>query len=245
MSVYTFNLDGNVREVIVIDDNEEEESEVISRHETDTEGATDTEATTDAEDLTEPTINRVTNLRTSRSSLTPESISSSKISRSLSPQRNNHRSHRSRSPIIIDLTTDTPPRPPPPPLRYPRDEPIIIDLTKDDEEESETRFSYSQESNSSTITTNSSTSTTTTNSSSSSTTTSTPTTNSNIPIGNLIKCAICLEYPTNVATTYCGHLFCYNCINRAASTTRTCSICRRHLKTNQITRLEFKVMQRT
>ncbi|RHZ47852.1 hypothetical protein Glove_566g19 [Diversispora epigaea] len=65
--------------------------------------------------------------------------------------------------------------------------------------------------------------------------------NSHRPLRNSLKCAICLDQPTDVATTHCGHIFCYDCINRVARTQKLCSICRRQLKKDQIRRLEFKV----
>lgn len=71
-SVYTINVDGDVREVIVINDNEED-SEATTNLETDTEEATDTEDTGDTTDTTD-TTNHVTIHQTSRGSQSPDTV---------------------------------------------------------------------------------------------------------------------------------------------------------------------------
>jgi len=60
--------------------------------------------------------------------------------------------------------------------------------------------------------------------------------------GLQIKCAICLESPTDISATACGHIFCRFCINQAIKAQKMCSLCRRPLNKRQIRRLEFKVM---
>ncbi|KAG5513179.1 hypothetical protein PMAC_001549 [Pneumocystis sp. 'macacae'] len=52
-----------------------------------------------------------------------------------------------------------------------------------------------------------------------------------------VYCAICLEAPTDLSATPCGHLFCLSCIHRALSRT-TCPICRQHVNRQRILPLE-------
>ncbi|KAG5438694.1 hypothetical protein PCANB_002414 [Pneumocystis canis] len=41
-----------------------------------------------------------------------------------------------------------------------------------------------------------------------------------------ICCSICLDSPTDLSATPCGHLFCYSCILQAVSWTgATCPVC--------------------
>ncbi|ODQ55045.1 hypothetical protein SAICODRAFT_33678 [Saitoella complicata NRRL Y-17804] len=60
-----------------------------------------------------------------------------------------------------------------------------------------------------------------------------------------IKCVICLESPTDLAATPCGHLFCDLCIRSAIQTTAgsggKCPVCRRKLTVKQIIPLEIKL----
>ncbi|KAG9302014.1 hypothetical protein G9A89_021058 [Geosiphon pyriformis] len=61
-------------------------------------------------------------------------------------------------------------------------------------------------------------------------------------VGLELKCAICLEPPSEVAATSCGHIFCRNCITQAVRAQKMCSLCRTPLTRRQIRRLEFKVV---
>ncbi|CAG8467894.1 9071_t:CDS:2 [Diversispora eburnea] len=56
-----------------------------------------------------------------------------------------------------------------------------------------------------------------------------------------VKCSICLDPPHDVASTSCGHIFCFVCISMAVKTQKMCALCRKPLKRRQIKRLEFKV----
>lgn len=46
-----------------------------------------------------------------------------------------------------------------------------------------------------------------------------------------LKCVICLDSPTDLTATTCGHLFCHECINAAlkvtSATSGACPVCRR------------------
>lgn len=48
-----------------------------------------------------------------------------------------------------------------------------------------------------------------------------------------LKCVICLDSPTDLTATNCGHLFCHECITAAlrvtSATSGTCPVCRRKL----------------
>ncbi|CAG8495258.1 4884_t:CDS:2 [Ambispora gerdemannii] len=57
-----------------------------------------------------------------------------------------------------------------------------------------------------------------------------------------IKCAICLEPPSNVSYTSCGHIFCRDCITQAVKVQKMCSLCRNPLNQKKVKRLQFKVM---
>ncbi|CAG8541099.1 11047_t:CDS:10, partial [Ambispora leptoticha] len=57
-----------------------------------------------------------------------------------------------------------------------------------------------------------------------------------------IKCAICLEPPSNVSYTNCGHIFCRECITQAVKVQKMCSLCRNPLNLKKVKRLQFKVM---
>lgn len=48
---------------------------------------------------------------------------------------------------------------------------------------------------------------------------------------SFIKCVICLDTPTDLTATACGHLFCHECITAAlrvtSATAGSCPVCRR------------------
>eukprot|EP00879_Flechtneria_rotunda_P001542 GHRR01001700.1.p1 GENE.GHRR01001700.1~~GHRR01001700.1.p1 ORF type:complete len:243 (+),score=91.74 GHRR01001700.1:331-1059(+) len=54
-----------------------------------------------------------------------------------------------------------------------------------------------------------------------------------------IKCLICLEgiKTDNMATTPCGHMFCYDCLTDAVKVTKRCPKCRKSTTVKQIKRL--------
>ncbi|RPA80772.1 hypothetical protein BJ508DRAFT_376940 [Ascobolus immersus RN42] len=65
------------------------------------------------------------------------------------------------------------------------------------------------------------------------------------------KCAVCLDDPTDLSTTPCGHLFCDKCVRQALKagqpeTTKFghCPICRTKVNLNKITVLEIKLGRR-
>ncbi|KAG4304973.1 hypothetical protein PORY_001648 [Pneumocystis oryctolagi] len=52
-----------------------------------------------------------------------------------------------------------------------------------------------------------------------------------------VCCAICLEAPTDLSATPCGHLFCLACIQRALGHS-TCPVCRQRVRRHRILPLE-------
>lgn len=60
-----------------------------------------------------------------------------------------------------------------------------------------------------------------------------------------LRCTICLDHPTQIAVTNCGHLFCNSCIRSALSNTvsryPSCPVCRRRLNARQIYPLELRI----
>ncbi|KAG5439999.1 hypothetical protein PCK2_000691 [Pneumocystis canis] len=54
-----------------------------------------------------------------------------------------------------------------------------------------------------------------------------------------ICCSICLDSPTDLSATPCGHLFCYSCILQAVSWTgAACPVCRQRISKQRILPLE-------
>ncbi|CCJ29041.1 unnamed protein product [Pneumocystis jirovecii] len=53
-----------------------------------------------------------------------------------------------------------------------------------------------------------------------------------------ICCAICLDAPTDLSATPCGHLFCLSCIHRAIGR-GICPVCRQHVNRQRILPLEI------
>ncbi|RUS13860.1 hypothetical protein BC937DRAFT_94670 [Endogone sp. FLAS-F59071] len=57
----------------------------------------------------------------------------------------------------------------------------------------------------------------------------------------LMRCSVCLDPPTDVSATACGHVFCEACIRQAVRIARRCPVCRRGLKMSQVCALELKL----
>lgn len=57
----------------------------------------------------------------------------------------------------------------------------------------------------------------------------------------LMRCSVCLDPPTDVSATACGHVFCEACIRQAVRIARRCPVCRRGLRMSQVCALELKV----
>jgi hypothetical protein len=53
----------------------------------------------------------------------------------------------------------------------------------------------------------------------------------------LNNCSICLDRITEVSSTHCGHVFCYDCIRECVKKTQKCPICRKRCNLKQIHRL--------
>lgn len=49
-----------------------------------------------------------------------------------------------------------------------------------------------------------------------------------------LKCSICLDSITKLASTTCGHVFCIDCIKQAVRTARKCPLCKKSLKLKDI-----------
>lgn len=62
-----------------------------------------------------------------------------------------------------------------------------------------------------------------------------------------LKCVICLDNPTDLTATTCGHLFCHECITAALRVGQTqtgnCPVCRRKLNTKGL--IPLNIMKRT
>eukprot|EP00127_Corallochytrium_limacisporum_P000393 Clim_evm88s11 gene=Clim_evmTU88s11 len=52
--------------------------------------------------------------------------------------------------------------------------------------------------------------------------------------GGGLTCPICKSEPTNVYSTWCGHIFCYDCIYNMVKINKKCAICRQKVTMKQI-----------
>jgi len=52
-----------------------------------------------------------------------------------------------------------------------------------------------------------------------------------------IECPICLDYPSDISTTLCGHIFCEGCINHHVNMRGNCPICNQTLSLSSIHRI--------
>ncbi|ORX99165.1 hypothetical protein K493DRAFT_1667 [Basidiobolus meristosporus CBS 931.73] len=58
-----------------------------------------------------------------------------------------------------------------------------------------------------------------------------------------IKCSICLDNPQKLTTTFCGHLFCDECIHRCIKTPKkACPVCRKPLTQKKMRVLQLRVL---
>ncbi|KAK9765766.1 hypothetical protein K7432_005649 [Basidiobolus ranarum] len=58
-----------------------------------------------------------------------------------------------------------------------------------------------------------------------------------------IKCSICLDNPQKLTTTFCGHLFCDECIHRSIKTpSKACPVCRKPLTLKKMRVLQLRVV---
>ncbi|KAK9701741.1 hypothetical protein K7432_011578 [Basidiobolus ranarum] len=58
-----------------------------------------------------------------------------------------------------------------------------------------------------------------------------------------IKCSICLDNPLKLTTTFCGHLFCDECIHRSIKIpSKACPVCREPLTQKKMRILQLRVL---